>query len=70
MKPIGWTKRSVQLECDSCGAHTRLELLPYLSAVRHGIPLQCWGCGEQEIPGDRRRAEAAPTAERRVMVRA
>jgi hypothetical protein len=66
MKPVGWSKRSVQLECERCGAHKRMEFLPYLSAVKAGTPVPCRECGTEEVPADRRRAAAAPTVERRV----
>jgi hypothetical protein len=68
MQPIGWSKRSVQLQCDICGSHTRLELLPYLSALKRGIPLQCPGCGARAGPRHRRQDAAARTAKRRVVI--
>jgi hypothetical protein len=54
MRPIGWSKRSVQLECGTCGAHTRLQFIPYLTALKAGVPLQCRECGAEEVPQDRR----------------
>jgi hypothetical protein len=68
MRPIGWSKRSVQLECGSCGAHMRLQFLPYLTALKAGVPLRCSECGAEEVAEDRRRVAAAGTAERRVAV--
>jgi ribosomal protein L33 len=68
MRPLGWSKRSVQLECESCGAHQRLEFLPYLSAVKRTIPLECSSCGVRSVPKDRRRERAATTVERRAVI--
>ena len=70
MRPIGWSKRSVQLQCESCGSHTRLELLPYLTALESGVPIACRECGAQAVPDDRRTVAAAPTVERRVLLEA
>ena len=41
MKPIGWTKRRVQLECEHREARTKVEWLSYISALESGVPLQC-----------------------------
>jgi hypothetical protein len=68
MKPIGWSKRSVHLQCDGCGAHTRVELWPYLLAVENGAPVRCSGCGVEEVPEDRRTVDTSRTVERRVAV--
>ena len=68
MRPVGWSKRSVQLECESCGAHNRVEFLPYLSAVEAGAPLECGSCGARAIPRDRRSEPVAPSVERRVAI--
>ena len=68
MRPIGWSKRSVQLQCESCGSHMRVALLPYLSAMDSGVPVACHECGAEAVPEDRRTVADAPTAERRVVV--
>ena len=68
MRPIGWSKRSVHLECEACGSHARLELLPFLTVLSERRPLRCPGCGAVEVPEDRRQAAVAPTVERRVPV--
>jgi len=70
MRPIGWSRRSVQLQCESCGSHTRVELLPYLSAMESGAPMPCRDCGAEAVPQDRRALAAAPTVERRVLLQA
>src|SRR5436190_19872824 len=69
MKPIGWTKRRVQLECEHCSARTKVEWLSYVSALESGVPLGCRECGAEEVPRDRRQAVAAVVNERRAVVR-
>lgn len=66
MRAIAWSKRSVQLQCETCGAHTRLRLLPYLRAVESGVALACRECGAEAVPEERRSVSDAPTVERRV----
>lgn len=68
MRPVGWSKRSVQLECDLCGSHKRLELWPYLVALKERSPLRCEGCGAERVPVDRRQSTTGHTVERRVAV--
>jgi DNA-directed RNA polymerase subunit RPC12/RpoP len=55
MKPVGWSKRSVQLECESCGSHMRLALLPYLATAKNGRQIACETCGVQSAPTVARR---------------
>ena len=69
MKPIGWTKRRVQLRCESCGARCRVEWLPYISALESGVPLRCRECGAVEVPLDRRAAVTAVAIECRTAAR-
>jgi hypothetical protein len=70
MKPIGWTKRRVQLECQQCGARTKVEWLPYISALESGVPLPCRGCGVEAAVQDRRQAVTAVAVERRLAAHA
>lgn len=67
MKPIGWTKRRVQLECEHCSARTKVEWLSYISALESGVPLGCRECGAEEVLGDRRQAVAAVNERRAVL---
>ena len=69
MKPVGWTKRRVQLECGHCGARTKVEWLPYVSALESGVPLQCRECGAEGGPSDRRQTVTAVAVDRRAAVR-
>lgn len=69
MRPIGWSKRSVQLECEDCGSRTRIELLPYLSRLESEVPVACRECDAAAVPKNRWPVGAAPTVERRVALR-
>jgi hypothetical protein len=66
MTPVGWTKRSVRLQCGSCGSRMNVEWLPYISALESGVPMQCRECGVEGIPGDRRQTVAPVSEERRL----
>jgi hypothetical protein len=67
MKPIGWTKRRVQLECAGCGARQKVEWLPYISALESDIALPCPECGTEEHVEDRRRHDSTVSVERRAV---
>jgi len=65
MRPTGWTKRRVQLECQHCNARTKVEWLPYISALESDVALPCPECGTEEYVEDRRQIEASVPVERR-----
>jgi hypothetical protein len=67
MKPIGWTKRRVQLECAHCHARLKVEWLPYISALESEIALPCPECGTEEFVQDRRQRESLVPVERRAV---
>ena len=69
MKPIGWTRRRVQLQCERCGARTKVEWLPYISALESGVPMRCRECGAEDVPRDRRQTVMPVAVERRAAAR-
>jgi hypothetical protein len=65
MKPIGWTRMRVQLECRHCHTRTKMEWLPYISALESEIAMPCPGCGAVECVEDRRQHQAEVPLDRR-----
>ena len=66
MKPIGWTKEWVGLRCVECDTPTRLSWSGYLTAVEHGMPQTCSGCGTEQTLEDRRQIQVPVERERRL----
>jgi len=65
MRPIGWAKDRVRLECGECGALNDLEWSRYLTALDAGLTHRCTGCGNEQEVKDRRRLELPVEVDRR-----
>ena len=66
MIPIDWTEEQVRLECEQCGAVTRMGSRAYFWALGREVQIACPTCRASSALADRRQLAIPVSQDRRV----